>query len=58
MKTKKTFDCVKITRDIRDKLHEDHKNMKNTDLIEYYAKIKQETLALRENSAPYGEDKK
>ncbi len=53
MKTKKTFDCIKMVREIRDRIYEENKNKSQQEMIEYYAKVKQETLALREDSATY-----
>jgi hypothetical protein len=57
MKKKKTFDCVKMTRDIRDKIYEQNKGKSHKELIEYYARLKPETLAMKEESAKYGKDR-
>ena len=38
MKTKKKFDCVKMMRDIRDKINSDISNMTPEQIIEYIRK--------------------
>lgn len=38
MKTDKKFDCVKMMRDIRDKVNEDIKNMSSHQILEYIKK--------------------
>jgi len=53
-KTKK-FDCVLMTREIRDKIYEKNKHKSHKEMIEYYASLKQETFALREESGKYEE---
>lgn len=38
MKTEKKFDCVKMMRDIRDKVNADIKNMSSEQILEYIKK--------------------
>lgn len=38
MKTEKKFDCVKMMRDIRDKVNSDIKDMSPTQILEYIEK--------------------
>ncbi len=38
MKTEKKFDCVKMMRDIRDKVNLDIKNMSSEQILEYIKK--------------------
>jgi hypothetical protein len=54
MKTKKTFDCVQMTREIRNKIYEENKGRSREELIQYYASLKKETLVLREDNGKYG----
>lgn len=56
MKTKKTFDCVQMTREIRDKIYEENKGKSRAELIQFYASLKKETLVLREENEKYGSD--
>ncbi len=36
MKKTKSFECVKMVREIRDKIHEEQKNMTDDEIIAYY----------------------
>jgi len=42
MKTTKDFDCVKMMRDIRDKLNSEIIKMNSTQIIEYFRKKSEE----------------
>jgi hypothetical protein len=42
MKTNKEFDCVKMMRDIRDKINSEIINMDNAQIIEYFRKKSEE----------------
>jgi hypothetical protein len=52
MKTNKKFDCVKMMRDIRDKVNEDIKNMSSEQILEYIKKGRKDfdkTMASRQH---------
>jgi hypothetical protein len=53
MKTK-SFDCVKMVRDIRDKMYEEQKNLSDKDLIAYYHQKAAEARQVQEKIAHYG----
>jgi hypothetical protein len=42
MKTNKEFDCVKMMRDIRDKINSEIINMDKAEIIEYFRKKSEE----------------
>lgn len=42
MKTTKDFDCVKMMRDIRDKVNNEIVNMDSTQIVEYFRKKSEE----------------
>ena len=53
MKSKK-FDCVRMAREIRDKLHEEQKDMTDDEKIAHYHQKAVEARRLREKGAKYG----
>ncbi len=54
MKKTKSFDCVKMVREIRDKMYEEQKNMSDKDLIAYYHQRAVEARQVQEKIAHYG----
>ncbi len=58
MKKNKAFDCVKMVRKIRDKIHEEQKNMTDNEIIAYYHQKAVEARKIQEKMASYGDDKK
>jgi len=47
---KKTFDAVKMVRDIRDKMYQKTKNMSSQELIQYYREAARRVQAERKSS--------
>jgi hypothetical protein len=56
MKNKK-FDCVKMVRDIRDKIYEEQKGMTKEEKLAYYHQKAVEARKVQESAAHYGKDK-
>jgi hypothetical protein len=55
---KKTFDCVKTVREIRDRHFEENKGKSRKEIIESYRKKASKFFTVNESPAPYGTAKK